>query len=84
MPNASNVSVMASDYSEAEKLRANLGLNEKRGILFVGRLHELKGVQSLFEAFAKLVAERDDIALICVGDGPPKERLQSLCEGAAH
>ena len=80
MPNVSNVCVMASDYSEAEKLRVNLGLNKKRGILFVGRLHELKGVQYLLEAFAKLVAERDDIALICVGDGPHRERLQSLCK----
>jgi len=80
MPNASNVCVTASDYSEVEKLRVKLGLNEKRGILFVGRLIELKGVQYLIKAFAKLVAERDDIALICVGDGPFRERLQSLCK----
>ena len=80
MPNVSNVCVTASDYSEAEKLRVNLGLNKKRCILFVGRLVESKGVQYLLEAFAKLVAERDDVALICVGDGPLRDRLQSLCK----
>jgi glycosyltransferase involved in cell wall biosynthesis len=80
MPNASNVYVTASDHSKAEELRIKLALNEKRGILFVGRLSEQKGVQYLIEAFAKLAAERDDVALICVGDGPFRERLQSLCE----
>ena len=89
MPNASNVYVAASDYSKAKELRIELGLNEKRGILYVGRLVESKGVQYLIEAFAKLAAERDDIALICVGDGPFRERLQSLCkelhvEGRVH
>jgi glycosyltransferase involved in cell wall biosynthesis len=79
MPNACNVYVTASDYSKAEELRIKLGLNEKRGIIYVGRLVESKGVQYLIEAFAKLAAERDDIALICVGDGPLGERLQSLC-----
>jgi len=80
MPNVSNICVTASDYSEAEKLRAKLDLNEKRGILFVGRMDELKGVHYLLEAFAKLVSDRDDIALICVGDGPFRQRLESLCK----
>jgi glycosyltransferase involved in cell wall biosynthesis len=89
MPNASNIYVTASDYSEVEKLRVKPGLNEKRGIIYVGRLVESKGVQYLIEAFAKLAAERDDIALICVGDGPLMEGLQSLCkalhvEGRVH
>jgi glycosyltransferase involved in cell wall biosynthesis len=57
MPNVSKVYVTASDYSEAEKLRVKLGLNEKRGILFVGRLNESKGVEDLIEAFATLAAE---------------------------
>jgi glycosyltransferase involved in cell wall biosynthesis len=80
MPNASNICVTASDYSEVEKLRGKLGLDEKRGVLFVGRLVEMKGVQYLIEAFAQLAAERDDVALICVGDGPFRERLESLCK----
>src|SRR5664280_220305 len=40
----------------------------------------LKGVQYLIPAFAKLAAERGDIALICIGDGPFRERLESLCK----
>jgi glycosyltransferase involved in cell wall biosynthesis len=80
MPNASNICVTASDYSKVEELRTKLGLKEKRGMIYVGRLVESKGVQYLIEAFAKLAAERDDIALICVGDGPMRERLQFLCK----
>jgi glycosyltransferase involved in cell wall biosynthesis len=34
----------------------------------------------LIEAFAKLAAGRDDIVLICVGDGPLRDRPQSLCK----
>jgi glycosyltransferase involved in cell wall biosynthesis len=79
MPNASNIYVTASDYNKAEELRIKLGLNKKKGILYVGRLVESKGVQYLIKAFAKLAKERDDIALICVGDGPFRQRLQSLC-----
>jgi glycosyltransferase involved in cell wall biosynthesis len=80
MPNASNICVTTADYHKAEELRTKLRLNEKRGVIYVGRLVESKGVQYLIEAFAKLSAERDDIALICVGDGPFREKLQSLCK----
>jgi glycosyltransferase involved in cell wall biosynthesis len=51
-------------------MRCALLAGLKRDILYVGRLVESKGVQYLIEAFAKLAAERDNIALICIGDGP--------------
>jgi glycosyltransferase involved in cell wall biosynthesis len=78
MPNASNFYITASDYNKAEELRIKLDLRKKRGIIYVGRMVESKGVQYLIEAFAKLAAERDDIALICVGDGPLRKGLQLL------
>ncbi len=79
MPNVSSMYVISSDYSKAEELRSRLALKGKRVILYVGRLVESKGVQYLIEAFAKLAAEREDIALICVGDGPFREQLESQC-----
>jgi glycosyltransferase involved in cell wall biosynthesis len=80
MPNVSNICVKSSDYRKAEELRSKLAQDNKRVILYVGRLDELKGVQYLIAAFSKLAAERDDISLICVGDGPSRGELESLCE----
>jgi glycosyltransferase involved in cell wall biosynthesis len=79
MPNVSNMSVVSSDYRKAEELRSRLALEGKRTILYVGRLAESKGVQYLIEAFAKLAAERNDIALVCVGEGPFREQLELQC-----
>jgi glycosyltransferase involved in cell wall biosynthesis len=89
MPNVSNIHVVSSDYRKAEELRSRLCDDKKKGILYVGRLVESKGIQYLIAAFAKLAAERDDIALVCVGDGPFRERLELLCkelhvEGYVH
>jgi len=78
MPNVSNTYVVSSDYGNAEELRNKLALKGKRTILYVGRLIESKGVQYLIEAFATLAAERDDVALVCVGNGPFQEKLELL------
>ena len=66
MPNVCSMYVVSSDYRKAEELRSRFALKGRRSILYVGRLVESKGVRGLIEAFAKLAAERDDIALICV------------------
>ncbi|MGB7902599.1 MAG: glycosyltransferase family 4 protein [Halobacteriota archaeon] len=79
MPNVCSMYVVSSDYRKAEELRSRFALKGRRTILYVGRLVESKGVQYLIEAFAKLAAERDDIALICVGDGPFREQLELQC-----
>lgn len=47
---------------------------ERLRFLFVGRLHVLKGLQLLFDAFARV--EGDDWSLTVVGDGPERERLR--------
>jgi glycosyltransferase involved in cell wall biosynthesis len=80
MPNVSNMYVIGSDYRNAEELRSKLALKGKKAILYVGRLTESKGIQYLIEAFATLAAERDDVALICVGAGPFREQLELLCK----
>jgi len=80
MPNVSNMCVTSSDYRNAEELRTKLALKGKRAIAYVGRLVESKGVHYLIEAFAKLAAERDDVVLVCVGGGPFREQLESLCK----
>jgi glycosyltransferase involved in cell wall biosynthesis len=54
-----------------EEARARLGHagDDRRWLLYVGRLEVAKGVLDLVEAFAALAARRDDVRLLVVGDG---------------
>ena len=51
-------------------------------LVFVGRLHEQKGVDVLLHAFQRLVRRfpADDLHLDVVGDGPLREDLQALTQ----
>jgi glycosyltransferase involved in cell wall biosynthesis len=64
--------------SNIKKLRARLGLENKKIILSVAYLSEKKGLQYLIQACAKLMKEDNDFALIIVGDGPYKQDLKRL------
>lgn len=50
--------------------------NEREGIIFVGRLIEIKGVQDLLEAVYRLPAPYKDTPITIVGDGPQREILE--------
>lgn len=65
--------------ASAAARRTELGLNGRRVILFAGKLGARKQPVELLEAFLQ-VATADD-ALVIVGDGPEKERLQSISAG---
>jgi glycosyltransferase involved in cell wall biosynthesis len=62
--------------NEAARLRAELGLADKRVILFAGKFHPDKQPVALLQAFQQVATEAD--ALVFVGDGSEKERLQQL------
>jgi phosphatidylinositol alpha-mannosyltransferase len=47
-------------------------------MLFVGRLERRKGVDIALRAFALLAAERDDLRLRLVGDGPEAREVERL------
>ena len=49
-------------------------------IVFVGRLHPVKGVQYLIEAMAIVHREMQDAKLVLVGDGVERSRLEELAE----
>lgn len=53
-----------------EAARQSIGLNGKRGILFVGRVEPLKGLDLLLKAFAEVAALRDDCELLVAGGDP--------------
>jgi phosphatidyl-myo-inositol alpha-mannosyltransferase len=47
-------------------------------LLFVGRLEHRKGLDQLVRAFTLLKAERSDLRLLVVGDGPERGRCEQL------
>jgi phosphatidylinositol alpha-mannosyltransferase len=55
---------------------ADLGPGTK--VLFVGRLDERKGFRVAVEAFGRLAADRPDLHLVVVGDGPERSALGVL------
>lgn len=55
------------------------GVNTKT-IIFVGRLHPVKGVQYLIEAMVTVHREMPEAELVIVGDGAERSRLEELTE----
>jgi glycosyltransferase involved in cell wall biosynthesis len=77
---------MGIDLEEFEPIdkneaRERLGLDQDRPcLLYVGRLHEGKGVQYLIEALKYIHEENPDLKLVLVGDGPHKEKFRVMSE----
>nr|WP_319372578.1 glycosyltransferase family 4 protein [uncultured Methanobacterium sp.] len=76
MPNASNQTIHEDDPGKARKLREKMDLNNKKILLYVGRLIQRKGVQYLIQALKKI--ETEDIMLLILGDGDYKDELQGM------
>ena len=54
------------------------GSSVRRGLIFVGRLVEKKGVAYLIQAMSKLVETYPDLMLVIIGAGPDKPALLDL------
>lgn len=63
--------------------RATREENQPPTILFVGRLHEEKGVFILLETFARVQAEIPNARLYFIGDGPARAILQAQVQSRA-
>lgn len=74
--------VVTHEYRYALKQKYCLPA-DKKVILFVGRLDEIKGVRFLISAFLKLREEFDDSILVIIGDGnyPKCLELSRSCLG---
>jgi glycosyltransferase involved in cell wall biosynthesis len=53
---------------------------EEKYVLFVGRLHRVKGVDILLRAWKQICAAFPAVRLWLVGEGPERESLQALAE----
>jgi glycosyltransferase involved in cell wall biosynthesis len=61
---------------ERQEARRQLGLDDdKRYLLYVGRLVAVKGLDLLLDAFAQLVQNQREVELVLVGDGAERHVL---------
>jgi phosphatidylinositol alpha-1,6-mannosyltransferase len=67
-----------NDDQRKSEIRSQLGLDGKQIIISVGRLVHRKGQDRLIESIAHLRAEFPEVHLILVGEGPDRERLESI------
>jgi glycosyltransferase involved in cell wall biosynthesis len=65
------------DSSDGEGIRSELGLNDRRIIIAIGRLVEQKGHTWLIEAANILRKDYPDISVLIVGEGDLKDTLES-------
>ncbi len=63
---------------EKAKHKANLSLEGRKVVLSLGRLEEIKGLDYLIRAFARL--SLDDAVLVVAGDGSLYKRLTALAQ----
>ncbi len=66
------------NYGEIEKIKKNLGLENKKIILFVGRLVQYKGVEYLLKSFKEIEKNFNDVVLLIIGDGPLRNHLENI------
>ena len=68
-----------SDLPEKGTFRKQYGISEKYIVLFLGRLHEIKGIDFLIESYAELKKEQDDVVLVLAGsDDGYKDKAEIL------
>ena len=63
------------DEKPTDQLQESLEAQKENVILFVGRLHPVKRVKLLIEAFNKLLKINKNASLIIIGDGPERQHL---------
>lgn len=57
------------------RLRLQLGLPERATLVYVGRLHEAKGLAALMRVWP-VITKKYDAQLLLVGEGPENERIK--------
>lgn len=64
--------------ADGKALRQEKGWQKETVLISVGRLAPEKNWDTLLHAFAQVYAERPDLRLVLIGDGPAKDSLQLL------
>ncbi len=72
------VGVDTEKFQNKNQLPLLKKFENKRKICFIGRLHEVKGINYLISAFSEI--KNEDLVLLIVGEGDQKRELESLVE----
>ena len=77
--------VEVEKFSQIDPLRVNhlkkqIGIENEKIILFVGKLSEKKGIEWLLDAFELLLKEGGDFQLLLVGEGSQRKTLEEKVE----
>jgi len=75
--NRANVLVNSIEITDTQKI-FNKRKDEKINVLYLGRIHESKGVEDIMEAFGKLYPEYPFKFTLC-GAGPEQEAFVGFC-----
>ncbi|GAB4385233.1 MAG: hypothetical protein Kow0022_10360 [Phycisphaerales bacterium] len=75
-PDYGEIDAVGPDEVEAVRRRFGLADNRRR-IVYTGRLAEVKRVDLLIDAFVRIAAERPEWDVVIVGAGPLEEQLKS-------
>jgi glycosyltransferase involved in cell wall biosynthesis len=81
LPHGVDTSVFSPERRSEEWRRVH-GVDGKTVLLFAGRLVWEKDLRVLADAYARIMAKRDDAVLVLAGDGPIREELAGLMPGA--
>ncbi|RRQ22832.1 TIGR04063 family PEP-CTERM/XrtA system glycosyltransferase [Thiohalobacter thiocyanaticus] len=77
IPNAVDIERFEFDLPRDAELAAELGLENKIVLGFIGSFYAYEGLALLLEALPGLLRVRSDIRLLLVGGGPQAERLRA-------
>ena len=80
IPNGIDVEKFRFDNELREKVRKDLGIEDKLVIGNIGRLSNEKNQEYLLKVFAEVQSEMSDSALLLVGEGEMKADLQQQAE----
>src|SRR5439155_3441 len=82
---ANGVPLESQAFTPRGAARAELGIPEGAvAIGYVGGLREIKGPDRLLQAFLDKFADRADVHLVLIGEGPLEESLRATARGHAN
>ena len=81
IPNGIHISVYAFNSVKRQTLRAELGLEDKTVFCTVGRLSPGKNHSFLLDVCKKIAEKREDVHLLCIGDGELRQELEEQAKG---
>ncbi|MCC4765377.1 glycosyltransferase [Methanosarcina sp. DH1] len=80
IPNGIDIGSFSS-LPKKGSFRAKYHINQKHMILYLGRLHERKGIEFLIRSFAELLTEMDNVILVLAGpDDGHLNKAKSIVE----